>query len=113
MTGVTASCVKSERSSVEEKRRIVEGTLESGIETPDLRSPHAPAPPIHLLPTSVWQSAVSALPTIAARLVPAGQPPPPKCPRSPQVHTSGIAHFGNHPHLPTLRPDGLRMTLRL
>src|ERR1019366_4686840 len=45
------------------------------------------------------------------RVLPGEQPPDPKCPRIPQVDTSECAHFGHHPHLPTLRPDGLRMTL--
>jgi hypothetical protein len=41
-----------------------------------------------------------------------GEPPlAPKCPRIPQVDTIASAHFGHHPHLPTLRPDGTNRTL--
>src|ERR1039457_4961429 len=85
-------------------------------ETLGWRSPHAlapPAPPIPLPPTSVRRSSAFPPPPIAVSLVPAEQPHAPKCPRIPQVDTSRCAHFGHHPHLHILRPDGLRMTLTL
>ena len=75
---------------------------------------NAPAPPvplIPLLPTSVRRSAVSPPPPTAVSAALSQPPLALKCPRIPQVDTIASAHFGHHPHLPTLRPDVTDRTL--
>ena len=83
-------------------------------ETLGWHSHHAlaqPVLPILRLPTSVRRSAVSPLPPTAVSAAFSYPQLALKCPRIPQVDTIASAHFGHHPHSPTLRPDGTSRTL--